>query len=53
MKDISEENYAVRRKLRFYACRMFSAKKKDKVSLLRGSRNDEMQNGFKAQQAEK
>jgi hypothetical protein len=44
VKGILEENYAVRRTLDFYACRMFSARQeKNEVVASWGSRIDEMQ----------
>ena len=44
VKRISEENYAVRRTLDFYACRMFSARQDKNESVASwGSRIDEMQ----------
>ena len=44
VKGILEENYAVRRTLDFYACRMFSARQERNESVVSwGSRIDEMQ----------
>ena len=44
VKGILEENYAVRRTLDFYACRMFSARQEKNESVASwGSRIDEMQ----------
>jgi hypothetical protein len=44
MKGLLEENYAVRRTLDYYACRMFSARQErgENITSL-GSRIDEMQ----------
>ena len=43
VKGILEENYALRRTLDFYACRMFSARHKGESVASWGSRIDEMQ----------